>query len=102
MEPIIWILIVLVVGVLCFGIGYFIRKSLAEAKISSAEHAAQQIIDNARKEAEALKKETVLEAKDEIHKLRTEAEKDIRERRNETQRQERRLLQKEESLDKKN
>ncbi|MCP3772876.1 ribonuclease Y [Paenibacillus sp. MZ04-78.2] len=100
-TTVIWIIVVLVVGALCFGIGYFIRKSLAEAKISSAEHAAEQIKENAHKEAEALKKEAVLEAKDEIHKLRTEAEKDIRDRRNETQRQERRLLQKEESLDKK-
>ncbi|UJF35409.1 ribonuclease Y [Paenibacillus hexagrammi] len=101
MNPFIWIAIVLFVGVACLGIGYFIRKSLAEAKISSAEHAAEQILEAAKKEAEALKKETVLEAKDEVHKLRSEAEKDIRERRNEIQRQERRLLQKEESLDKK-
>ncbi|WNR46719.1 ribonuclease Y [Paenibacillus roseipurpureus] len=97
----IWIAIILVVGAACLGIGYFIRKSLAEAKISSAETAAEQIKESAKKEAEALKKETVLEAKDEVHKLRSEAEKDIRERRNEIQRQERRLLQKEESLDKK-
>ncbi|MVO99082.1 MULTISPECIES: ribonuclease Y [Paenibacillus] len=101
MNPIIWILIILVVGFICLGIGYFIRKSLAEAKISSAETAAEQIVESARKEAEALKKETVLEAKDEVHKLRAEAEKDTRERRNEAQRHERRLLQKEESLDKK-
>lgn len=101
MQPFIWIVIVLVVGVICFGIGYFIRKSLAEAKISSAEEAARQLIEAAKKEADAQKKEAVLEAKDEIHKLRAEAEKDIRERRNETQRQERRLLQKEETLDKK-
>ncbi len=100
MDPLFWI-ITLVVGVVCLGIGYFIRKSLAEAKISSAEHAASQIVENAKKEAEAQKKETVLEAKDEIHKLRNEAEKDIRDRRNEIQRLERRLLQKEESLDKK-
>ncbi|MGG1516792.1 ribonuclease Y [Paenibacillus oryzisoli] len=98
---IVWIAIILIVGAACLGIGYFIRKSLAEAKISSAETAAEQIIEAAKKEADALKKETVLEAKDEVHKLRTEAEKDIRERRNEIQRQERRLLQKEESLDKK-
>lgn len=97
----VWIIIVLVVGLVFLWIGYFIRKSLAEAKISSAEIAAVQIRESAVKEAEALKKETVLEAKDDIYKLRTEAEKDIRERRNETQRQERRLLQKEESLDKK-
>ncbi|MFD2670025.1 ribonuclease Y [Marinicrinis sediminis] len=100
-QTILWVLIILVVGVLCLGIGYFIRKSLAEAKISSAEEAADQIVENGKKEAEALKKETVLEAKDEVHKLRTEAEKDIRERRVEVQRLERRLLQKEESLDKK-
>ncbi|GIP33146.1 ribonuclease Y [Paenibacillus sp. J2TS4] len=99
---IIWAVLSLVVGLLLgVGIGYFIRKSLAEAKISSAEHAAQQIIENAKKEVEAQKKESILEAKDEIHKLRQEAEKEIRDRRNETTRQERRLLQKEESLDKK-
>ncbi|NOV03091.1 ribonuclease Y [Paenibacillus planticolens] len=101
MMTFIWIAIILIVGAACLGIGYFIRKSLAEAKISSAETAAEQIREAAKKEAEALKKETVLEAKDEVHKLRSEAEKDIRERRNEIQRQERRLLQKEESLDKK-
>lgn len=83
------------------GIGYVVRKSLAEAKISSAEEAARQIVENAEKEAEALRKEKVLEAKDEVHKLRTDAEKELRERRNEIQRQEKRLLQKEESLDRK-
>lgn len=98
-----WLALVLVVAALFlgFGIGYLIRKSLAEAKITSAEYAAEKIMAGVRKEAEGLKKETVLEAKDEIHKLRNEAEKDIRERRNEIQRLERRLLQKEESLDKK-
>ncbi|MFD0869110.1 Ribonuclease Y [Chlamydia abortus] len=101
-STILWAVISLVVGLLLgAGIGYFVRKSLAEAKISSAEHAAQQIMENARKDAEAQKKESILEAKDEIHKLRAEAEKEIRDRRNETSRQERRLQQKEESLDKK-
>jgi len=100
-DPIIVLLIVLVVGALCFGIGYFIRKSLAEAKITSAEAKAEQIVEQSRKDADALKKETIVEAKDEVHKLRAEAERDIRDRRNEVQRLERRLLQKEESLDKK-
>jgi ribonuclease Y len=101
MDTMYWILIVLVVGILGFGIGYFIRKSLAEASIASAEREAERIKEAALKEGEALKKEMVLEAKDEIHKIRTDAEKDIRERRNEILRQERRLLQKEETLDKK-
>jgi len=83
------------------GVGYFIRKSIAEAKISSAEEASKQILEQANKEAEASKKELILEAKDEVHKLRSEADRDIRERRNEIQRLERRLLQKEETLDKK-
>ena len=102
MDALIWSLIALVVGIsLGFGIGYFIRKSLAEAKISSAEQAARLIIETAKKDAEALKKETILEAKDEAHRIRTEAEKENRERRIEIQRLERRLLQKEETLDKK-
>lgn len=100
-EVIITIAISLVTALIGAWIGFFIRKSIAEAKISSAEQAAEQIIEGAKKEADALKKETVVEAKDEVHRLRTEAEKDIRERRNEIQRQERRLLQKEETLDKK-
>ncbi|MBP1931567.1 ribonuclease Y [Ammoniphilus resinae] len=83
------------------GIGYLVRKSIAEAKISSAEEAAKQIVDQAGKEAEALKKEKILEAKDEVHRLRTEAEKENRERRNEIQRLEKRILQKEETLDRK-
>jgi len=83
------------------GIGYLVRKSIAEAKISSAEEAAKQIVDQAGKEAEALKKEKILEAKDEVHRLRTEAEKENRERRNEIQRLEKRVLQKEETLDRK-
>ncbi|RBW69915.1 ribonuclease Y [Bacillus taeanensis] len=82
-------------------VGYLVRKSIAEAKISSAEHAAQQIIEDGKREAEALKKEALLEAKDETHKLRTDAEHDIRERRNDLQKQEHRLVQKEEVLDRK-
>ncbi|WEG14989.1 ribonuclease Y [Pullulanibacillus sp. KACC 23026] len=91
-------LISVVVGIL---IGYLIRKSIAEAKISSAERMASQIVEDAKRSAEASKKEALLEAKDEIHKLRTEAEGEIRERRNELQKQENRLVQKEDLLDRK-
>jgi ribonuclease Y len=101
MSAIVWICVVLGVGALSFGIGYILRKSIAEAKISGAEQAAKKIVEDANRNAEGLKRETILEAKDEVHKLRAEAERDIRERRNEVQRQERRLVQKEETLDKK-
>ncbi|WP_124727500.1 ribonuclease Y [Staphylospora marina] len=81
--------------------GYWIRKTAAEARIGSAEQAAAEIIDQARKEAEAIKKEKIFEARDEAHRLRSEAEKEIREQRNELQRIERRLNQKEELLERK-
>ena len=70
-------------------------------EIGSATQEATKIINNALAEAEASKKEKVLEAKDEVHKLRSDADRDIRERRNEVQRQEKRLNQREEYLDKK-
>ncbi|MBB6444199.1 ribonuclease Y [Bacillus benzoevorans] len=98
MTAIISILLGLIVGVV---VGYFYRKSIAEAKIAGAQHAAEQIIEDAKRDAETLKKEALLEAKDEIHKLRNEAEREIRDRRNELQKQENRLLQKEENLDRK-
>ncbi|MBB5323597.1 ribonuclease Y [Anoxybacillus tepidamans] len=91
-------LLSLVVGAV---VGFFVRKSIAEAKMGGAQMAANQILEEAKREADALKKEALLEAKDEIHKLRTEAERDIRDRRLELQKQENRLLQKEENLDRK-
>ncbi|MDN3014717.1 ribonuclease Y [Paenibacillus sp. BSR1-1] len=100
MEPItiISILLGLIVGAV---VGYFIRRSIAEAKIAGAKNAAEQILEDAKRDADSLKKEALLEAKDEIHKLRTEAEREVRERRNELQKQENRLLQREENLDRK-
>lgn len=97
-ETIISALLALVVGAV---VGFFVRKSIAEAKIGGAQAAAKQMIEEAKREADALKKEALLEAKDEIHKLRVESEREIRERRSELQKQENRLLQKEENLDRK-
>lgn len=82
-------------------VGYFVRKNISEAKIGQAEKMADDIIDKAKKDAETLQKEKLLEAKEEIHKWRNEAEKENKERRTELQRFERRLIQKEEVLDKK-
>jgi ribonuclease Y len=81
--------------------GYWMRKSIAESKISSAEEAARQIVEQAKKEAEAKQKEIVLEAKDEAFRLRSEAEAEIRERRNEVTNLEKRNLQREEALERK-
>ena len=82
-------------------VGYFIRKNIGEGKINNAEELSKKIIEDAKKNAESYKREAILEAKDEIHKLRTEAERENRERRNEVQRLERRVIKKEESVDRK-
>ncbi len=95
---VIYYLVTIVVGCL---VGYFIRKTIAERKINSAENLAKKIVEEAEKDAETTKKEVLIEAKEEVHKLRSEIERESRERRNELQRIERRLIQKEEVLDKK-
>ncbi len=98
---VIFAVVALVIGIICFIAGSAHRKKVAEAQIGSAETEAKRILSDAMKTAEAKKKEMVLEAMDEIHRMRTEADKENRERRSEIQRQERRLQQKEETLDKK-
>ncbi|MDW7672020.1 MAG: ribonuclease Y [Bacillota bacterium] len=92
------IILFAVVGCL---IGYFVRKSIAEGKVNSAELLARKLIEEAEKEVETTKKELLIEAKEEVHKLRSEFERESRERRNELQKIERRLIQKEETLDRK-
>ncbi|KXY60465.1 ribonuclease Y [Bacillus cereus] len=101
MSSTVWILISILLATVGAVVGFFVRKSIAEAKINGAANEAKRILDEANREAEALKKEALLEAKDEIHTLRTEAELEIRDRRSELQKQENRLMQKEENLDRK-
>ena len=101
LNTIIQIIIPIGAALLAFILGYFLRKYLAEAKITSAEAEARKIIEEADKGAEAKKREAVLEAKEEVLKLRNDVERDNRERRSELQRLERRLVQKEETLDRK-
>lgn len=87
-----------VIGML---IGYAYRKYIAKLKVTSAEEMAKKLIEDARQQAQSLKKEVVLEARDELHKERTEFERENRNQRSELQKMEARLLQKEENLDKK-
>lgn len=102
MDVIVAAIIAAVVGLaIGIGAGYFVRKNISEAKIGEADSLAKNIIDQANKDAETMKKEKLLEAKEEIHRFRSDAEKENRERRNELQKYERRVIQKEESLDRK-
>ncbi len=99
------ILIAVVVSVIAAGAAGFIiggiyRKKVAETAIGSAKKEAARLVNEAITQAETKKKEAILEAKDEIHKLRSETDRELRDRRAEVQRQERRIDQKEETLDK--
>lgn len=86
---------------IAFRMGVAHRKKIAEEQIGSAQAQADSIVQKGKEEAATKKKEALLEAKDEIHKLRMDADKDLKERRSEVARHERRVIQKEELLDRK-
>jgi len=98
---IIKIVIAVVAALIGALIGYIVRKNIGEKAIGSAEQKARNLILDAENKSETMKKEAILEAKEEAHRLRSDAERDARERRAEVQRSERRLIQKEEALDRK-
>ena len=104
MSPILTVVLVLVAAAVAGALGFYLggenRKRTAEAKIGSAEEEAKRIVNDAIKAAEQKRKETIIEAKDEAFKLKSDADKEIKERRAEISRQERRIDQKEEALDK--
>lgn len=99
-----WMWIVLAaVGGLAIGAvaGSVIQKKSIQARMGRAEEAAQKILEDAKNRAEVLSKERISEAKDEVHRLRSECDADCKERRNEVTRMEKRVLQREEQIDKK-
>lgn len=79
--------------------GILYRKRVAEKALGSAEEQAKKIVNDAIHEAEAKKKEALLEAKEEILSAKNESESELKERRKEVSRQERRIAQKEENID---
>ncbi len=81
--------------------GYVVARNLLLQKQSQARQTAEDIVNQAHKEADNIKKEKLLEAKEENQILREQTEAELRERRSELQRQETRLLQKEENLERK-
>ena len=102
LETIIAIVVTLVVvAPVTFLLTSNYRQKVYEAKVGSAEEKARQIIDDAVKAAEAKKREALLEVKEETIRSKGEIDKEIKERRTELQRSERRIAQKEESIERK-
>lgn len=79
--------------------GFLIRKYIGEARVASAEVEAKKMLSEARRESDNLKREAQLEAKDNVHALRAEAEREIKSRRSEMQKLERRLSKREETIE---
>lgn len=89
----------LISAAVCIPVGMVVRKKTAESKIKGAESEAARILANAQKEAENARKEEILKAKEEILKSRNELDEEIKERRSEVGLQEKRIIQKEENLE---
>ena len=90
----------LVSAVIFIPVGVYIRKKIAESKIQSAESEARRLLENVKIEAENMKKEELIKAKEEVLQIRNELDQEIKERRGDIQVQEKRLIQKEENLEK--
>jgi len=90
-----------IAGILSFFFGFIIRQYTSQMRIKRAEEKARTIINNSKIEAERRKREALLEAKDLSLKMRDEFEEESKERRKELLVMEKRLMQKEENIDKK-
>lgn len=91
------------IGALAVGIvaGYFIFNAIQKKQMGDAKNQAKKLVEDAENQASTLKKEALIEAKEEALKFKNESDNEIRERRAEVQKMENRLVQKEEALDRK-
>jgi hypothetical protein len=92
------VIVALIIGVV---IGYIFKKKSDEKHIGNAKANAESIVDAAIAQAKTLKREALFEAKEENLKYRNELEQELKERRTEVTGMEKRLLQREETLDQK-
>ena len=95
------VIAIVVTALVVWNVAISYRKKVVEAKIGTAEEKAREIIDEAMKTAETKKREGLLEVKEEALKNKNELERESKERRNELQKYEKRVLSKEEALDRK-
>lgn len=102
LDIVIAVAVTLIVAIpVTFFVAIIYRKKVVEDKLGNAEDKAREIIDEAVKTAETKKREALLEAKEESIKTKNDLERESRERRTEIQNYERRVISKEEALDKK-
>ena len=93
------IVLIIVLPLVGIVLGWTIRWLYARFQLSASEQRAERVKRDAVKEAEAQKKEILLEAKEQLIKERNQQERETREQRTELQHFERRIMQKEEALE---
>ena len=95
-------MILVIIGSIALGVllGYLLRQRLFKNRQASSEMLSARIVDEAKKESETIKKEAVIQAKENLLKVKTEFEKDTRERKSELENLEKKIRSKEENVDK--
>lgn len=101
MESITIIIVALVTGLVTFIVGWIMSKYVGQGKVANAEKLAEKIVSEAEKEARALKKEKILEAKDEALRYKQNVDNESKQRRNELNKLENKLSSRERNLDRK-
>ncbi len=82
-------------------VGFYIRKKMLEGKVEKADEYSKKIVSQAQKEAENIRKEAELKAKDILYQMKVEFEKEAKDKKEQLLSQEKRLIHKEENLDRK-
>ncbi len=95
------ILIGIIAFVTGFLIAFWVKGKIQSQRIKSAERETSQILDDAKRTSESMIKEARLEVKDKLFKMKSEFDNDTKETRSELKKKERRLIQKEENIDRK-
>ena len=95
----------ILIGIIAFVTGcliaFWVKGKIQSQRIKSAERETSQILDDAKRTSESLLKEARLEVKDKLFKMKSEFDNDTKETRSELKKKERRLIQKEENIDRK-
>ncbi len=88
----------IIIGILA---GFYFRKYIIDSKLSSAEQKADLLVSNAKKEAQTLKKEAIIEGKEEIQGIQTRTEEETKRQKRDLRKLEDRLLSREDSMENK-
>lgn len=93
------VVVVSVAALVAFALGRFLKLRILNSKIYQAEQDSEKTLENARVEAERIKKAKILEAKDQFYRLKKESEKEMRHKRNELARLDKKISVKEVNMD---